>query len=562
MSWPHLRRAQRWALEEAPAGVVLGLTAILGAVIALWVFGPRYIAGTSAFWSWPAGDAAMMLTGWQYFIRDSWHFPIAQTELRAPPTGVNILYLDALPLVAVLAKLLRPLLGITWHPYGVWHLAIYVLQGVLAALVARRLGLRSLLGGMAVAVLALSTATFLLRFYHEGLNAHFVLLWAFLSYLRTNEARARHLLAFEWTACIGTAVTLHPYLGAMVCAIAAAAFVRFLRRDPKRAGQVAIVVVALVTSVLIVFGYIPQPVPENTGQFGMASMNLLSTAVPFASTLAPRLPSPAIQEATGVQWDGANFLGVGVWSLVLVSLALGWKIVREAVSKHWALTCAVVALALYAPGNKWYCGRALLLSYEVPGTLQRFVDSFRATGRFFWPVTYAVLITAVVVVVRRLGRSGTLIVAIAAALQLVDATAYMRVARENVARPAKRELEWSEWASLLDGVTQVNTFPSNSCWFAQPEQPIAVEDRVFMEQREIEFMASARGIRTNGGRSARNITNCSDELEKRADALQGRLHPDELYVFMKPIFSSARLSSLPPHACREFLDAYACKQPR
>lgn len=208
---PRVATVRRWLLRDAPACVVLGVAGLIGAVTALRAFGLSYVLGNGPFWSWPAGDAAMMLTGWNYFIHDQWHWPLALTLGRDPPQGINLLYLDAIPVVAFVGKLLRPILGTEWHPYGLWHGLLYVLQAIFAALVARRLGLRSLASGVSLALLALSTHVFLLRFYHEGLNGHFVLLWALLSYFRMSVSRSAVSQGLEWSACVGVAVLLHPY---------------------------------------------------------------------------------------------------------------------------------------------------------------------------------------------------------------------------------------------------------------------------------------------------------------------------------------------------------------
>ena len=547
--------ARRWALDEAPARVVLGVSALAGALLALRTFGLHYVLGNSAFWSWPGGDAAMMLTGWNYFVHEPWHWPLGQTYGTNGAAGINILYLDTIPLVAVLGKLGRSFFGGTWHPYGLWHAAVYVLQAVFATLLARTLGIKSLVGGLGVALLALSMHMFTQRFYHEGLNGHFVLLWALLAYFRTSRSRRPRALAAEWAACLACSVLLHPYLGAMTAALALAAFVRLATEDLHRAAVVSAAVTAMVVMSLVAFGYIPQAVPPSPGLFGVASMNVLSLALPLHSALAPKLPTVAVQDMTGVQWDGNAFLGFGVWALLLASLLLASRAVREHLKRHKWLVVTLLLFALYAPSNRAWLGTKRLWSYELPAWVVPAFDNLSATGRFFWPVAYAILFAACAVVHRRFGKRGTMAIGAAAMLQLADNTALAHVVTADLAAPRKRELDWDAWQTKLASEAKVNIYPSFWCWPGGPPFP----EREIMAGRELELIASALGAHTNAGRTGRHITDCAKELPERTSAAAGALRDGEVYVFFKPAYSSEIMTTLGVERCTEMGDAFVCR---
>jgi len=89
-----LARLRELLTNDAPTSWVLGASAVLGTFVAWRVFGVGYLLGTSDFWSWPAGDASMMLTGWEYYVHEPWHWPLAHTFGTNGAAGTNILYLD------------------------------------------------------------------------------------------------------------------------------------------------------------------------------------------------------------------------------------------------------------------------------------------------------------------------------------------------------------------------------------------------------------------------------------------------------------------------------------
>ena len=52
------------------------------------------------------GDIAQHVSGWWYYARDSWHFPLLHTTRLDHPTGVSIAYTDSIPLLALPFKVL------------------------------------------------------------------------------------------------------------------------------------------------------------------------------------------------------------------------------------------------------------------------------------------------------------------------------------------------------------------------------------------------------------------------------------------------------------------------
>ena len=88
------------------------------------------------------------------------------------------------------------------------------------------------------------------------------------------------------------------------------------------------------------------------------------------------------------------------------------------------------ALTLYALSNHIYAGTVSLVQIpDPPGFLQQ----FRATGRFFWPVTYVILVASVVVAAKRLPFKIALTVLIlTSAMQFDDMAIYRQNMRDGL----------------------------------------------------------------------------------------------------------------------------------
>jgi hypothetical protein len=546
-------RAEQILFDAAPLWLVLTLSGALGCAVGLRVFGLQYVLGTSAFWSYPVGDAVTMLTGWNYFVHESWHFPLTLTHATNPPGGVNIIYMDSIPIVAIFAKLIATLTSAQFHPYGIWHFTLYVLQAIFAALIARRLGMRGLLPGLACAALCVSTSAFLMRFYHEGLNAHFLVLWALLNYLRSTPGTRLRPLAIGWAANLFCALLIHPYLTTMCLAIATAAHLRMALTDRRRAAICAASGAAALGLAWIGAGYTFQKASQGEAAvFGLSSLNLMSPLVPYSSAFFGKwLPPATIQETTGFQWDGQNFLGFGVIALLVTALVAARRSVMQLVRTHWCLCVVLLILAMYAPGNRWALGKWIIFEIPLSDRVRGMLATFRGTGRFFWPVGYAIAIASAMVVVRRFGRRGIVAVSAAALFQLVDSSASWDVIHDAFVAE-KRLLDWGRWERAVDGHTVVAALPSYSCLGG------TASPHTYAVQRELEFIAAAHGKHTIDSRTARSFTDCAKQATDVEALSRDGLAGDTLYVLFPPAFDAERAARFGRHQCVEFDDGWVC----
>ena len=216
------------------------------------------------------------------------------------------------------------------------------------------------------------------------------------------------------------------------------------------------------------------------------------------------------------------------------------------------LIVVLFGLVVFALSNRIYVGRLLLISFELPKAFEGAVLQFRSTGRFVWPAAYALLFFAVATVARRHPRFGPMAVAIAAVVQAIDVSPFLRNARRHSDGPDGTLLDWSAWKEPLDRHRALVLEPVYDCAMMLRN---GYESTAALH--EISFMEAMRGMEVNTIPSPRTRIVCSEETAKR-EAIEVR--PDTLYVLMHRVTTGRALANVERQEarCLPFNGGYAC----
>jgi hypothetical protein len=369
----------------------------LGLALAYVIFPPDFLfPAAGAAWR-PAGDAAQHIVAQRYLIEDAWRLPPTfAANLNTQEGGMNTAFADSIPALALGLKALRHLLPDGFHGVGLFYGIAWVLQPVAAVWALRGTGERRLLPALGIALAAISMPAWIGRFGHAALTGHFLLLLALGFYVRLVRKPSGWLWLGAWLLQV-LALLIHPYLAAMTLALLGAVpATRLLRGDRFMASMLATgVALALVIGTMAAFDYLGA---AGDGGFGMFAMNLLSPVWPAGSGIIGWPWSPQLDATGHGGWEGYNWLGLGL----LGGLALGVLLAPvKAIAMAWrhpGLLLVLLALTALAVSHRVGFGERIVLDLgSVPG----FMEQFRASGRFFWPVAYALLLGAMVLLARR-----------------------------------------------------------------------------------------------------------------------------------------------------------------
>jgi hypothetical protein len=546
----------------------------IGAAYALVIFGWDFFSQETYFWSAVGGDMLVSLSAGRYYIHDPWAWPLFLSPSLGAPEGTVIVFTDAVPLFALLAKTVYSLFGVPIPYYGLWIICCFGLQGMCAAGVVLAAGERHPVPIVAACLLALSLPAFLFRFQHVSLLGHFLILLALLAYIagtRPGGKPDRPWWAVAWPALLlFAAILVHPYLAAMAATLLLAALLRATldrRLTPLQAAGLLGVTAAGAVGLMVVAGHIGSgfapSVAAGFGGFGHFSMNLASPLVPQLSGLFPPFPgslehlfpAPAalggVVDATGGQYEGFNYLGAGLLALIAVGLLARPRYALAGLKRHWLFAALCIGLLLFALSDRAFLLERQLYSLPLGDTLRGLAEQFRSSGRFFWPVTYALMITAVLLVWRGLPRRvAVLALAAAVALQLADTRPLRATLSDFVHQSGDPREPFGRaiWQPIIARHELVMLLPPVACHFSH----VALQFQIRAAYDRVPITSAWASGRTNADCAA---------AEAAARTLDGP-PPGVLLIYPSVALSPDEVAARQADAslCRQFPGGVACSR--
>ncbi|BAP57835.1 hypothetical protein THII_3538 [Thioploca ingrica] len=391
----------KWT-QRNPLSFSLTIGAILGGAFFIQVFNLKILVPTEIGWLMQS-DWEWHFMGWHIFRSEPWHFPLGKLTHFWFPIGTTIGYTDSIPLLALLLKPWSLLLPTHFQYFGLWLLSCFILQGVFAALLLRLLTPHLILQTLGI-IFFIIHPVLLHRFAHLALCAHWlVLAGLWLSFKSWPNATAFTPLKLWWIL-ISLAATIHPYLTVMVMGLAMAFYAHWWLIE-RRCTLVAagLQLASLGITILFLWWVIGYFVIESnqdlSGQsFGYYSMNLLAPLLPQQewSLFFRELPV-----ATAGQYEGFNYLGAGV---LLLGAWSGYELsqrppTKTTLKRLFFLGIICLGFTLLAISNKVTVGPLVLLEFKAD--FLNTLAVFRSSGRFFWPVNYALLFLILQLLIRR-----------------------------------------------------------------------------------------------------------------------------------------------------------------
>lgn len=410
-------------------------------------------------------DAAMEVYGQRYFTRDAWRWPLFHVPKLGYPEGTNVAFMDGVPLAELVVKIFRSVLPPDFHSVCVWLALCWIMQPVAAVFALRSAGERRVFPSIAIAIISVSMPALLMRFVHSALCSHFFILIALGLYFSILRApRLSTLIAAA--ALIVASLLVNPYIMEMVIAVLVAAPLTLLARRDRAWLSVAIFItagIAITAALALLLGY-GHAIPMSG--FGVYSMNLLAPIYPQPAS--PQVSLGGGYDATGGQYEGQQYLGMGVILLLLLSdFTLNVQDRLTLLRRHAGLVFSCLVLTFLALSTKIYAGQRLLLDLPTPS----FLLELRGSGRLFWPVAYALILAGVVIVCRNLpARWAAVALLLFATVQFVETMPVRRQIRHTLRTRPGYTVDTTLLRSLLADHSMLTVWPKFACG-ADPRAP-------------------------------------------------------------------------------------------
>lgn len=499
---------------------------VLFAILFVNVITPRgFLSGTSSYWQTQLEDIAQYYSGYIAYMKAPWSLPVLAIPSLNWPAGTSVTFVDGIPVFSLACKLLSSFVPLPGNPFGWWVLICFALQGAGAWYAISQLEEGSW-WALALAVLfCVMMPSLTARMGHLSLQAHFILLFSLGFYIRTQRLEKSMIVA--WTVLILLAFYINFYLTAMAIAILVAGQIDLYRKSARIAdlALIAVPLVVVAATVPVMLGTAFGKAFPDPG-FGYYSLNLLT---PIAHGSILKLPF--FRYGTNGQYEGYNYLGLGL--ILLIALAFTPLAAKRAGFRKPgpALVAMLLLCCVYALSNDVYAGPLHLLHWNVPGFLSPLFESFRSSGRFFWVVSYAIVLYTIA----RFGLLGlwiriTLAIALVA-VQMIDIQPTFAAVKQALKREANEPADLTEWKAALHGVTTIHAFPKFKC-----------DGALIRETLPLQMIAARGGFNLTTGFISRYGADCSaikTEIDESDPATSA-------YVFTRAQFTDAQIAAYAP----------------
>lgn len=372
--------------------------ALAGVAFFLALYGVRVLDVTNADWILNSGaDPSQHYLGWQFYRGSELRLPyLGMSYNTVYPYRTSVLYSDSIPLLALIFKPFSALLPATFQYMGLWGLASFALQGLLAQKIAWRIsgaeerGIAVQAGTVAASVLALLYPVLTIRmFAHTALAGNWLILLGLWLWLCCRGGVVRSCLwwGLAGILCVGVHQYYLPMVG--ICAVGYAA-ARLMRRDgPAPALLPILSFCGCALAELFVLG-------AFSGNFANTDPSGWFTGADPLNLIVPGLYST---------WEVDIFVGWGILLAAVLALAAGAALclrcragLRAAVRRRlpWLVSGGLIGLLslLAACSNTFVVGGVSLGTLPLPEPLYNFWHTFACCGRLAWLAGYLLLAVA------------------------------------------------------------------------------------------------------------------------------------------------------------------------
>ena len=504
--------------EERRIRTLLILSFFAGAAYCLGIFDVGFLTGRSPYWTNPRGlfpnsmaDMPTALSGYLVFQRDRWQMPLFQVAGLGAPAGVNVIFTDSIPWVALAGRLAFRATGAGVNLYGAWTAMCFTASAVTLTALVAMLGQRNLAAAGMATIAGLTMPALLLRWGHMSLMAQFEIPLALMFYVGNRNSRKPWLVFGQAAGVSLLALWTHAYLFVMILGIVFATVAQATMNGAlnwRAALAITMGVAGVSGFVGALSGYLASRGSVSAEGFGYYSLNALSPVLPQFSGLVPPLRD-FIMDTTGGQYEGFSYLGGGVLLLVVLMILGRPKTLWTVIYQNPWLFGTIVGFTMLALSNIVYLGPWKIVDLPLTDRLGHATSIFRSSGRFIWPAIYIMTAVAISAVIPWRGRRGVVLLIFAAELQWID-TGLLRGAlaeRTRVQEPSL--IDFAAWRGAIERHKFVRVLPEFAC--LAPPYGWNLEAAV-----EIELAAASAGRPINSVYASRFAVDCAGEQELAA----------------------------------------------
>ncbi|MCR4643620.1 MAG: DUF6311 domain-containing protein [Lachnospiraceae bacterium] len=369
--------------------------ALIGAVLFFLIYGIESLWPTNVSFLYNSTDADVFnhQLGFDFYRIAPWRNPIGLQSLYPYPYLGSVIYTDSIPILAFFFKLISPILPEYFQYFGLWIFICFMLQGVSASLIFKKLGISYTKTMLCVPFFILNVPFLFRCFHHSALAGQWLILFSFLLILCEKEMAYRKRAILWSLLCFGS-ILIQGYLFFCVGFLMSfSCFYQFIKYKKRGAS----VVVFFSCVVFSVFAY-------YIGGGMLTHQNIIMGGYPYYLFDPADLINPLIYSSflppivylcsleSSVYW-GIAFMALLITAIVF--LIIKRKKIAPFYKEHRFIVCLVLLASLFlflvsegiAPriaGQTLFDLREVIRDYDTLAAL----STMRSTARFILPVLY------------------------------------------------------------------------------------------------------------------------------------------------------------------------------
>lgn len=399
------------------AGIIFFIFAL---IYGLKILNPLYEK-----WTLVRSDLMQHYVGWEGYRKSDWTFPIGLMDSLSYPQKISIIYTDSIPILAFFFKLISFMLPKTFQYFGWYALICYILQGILSAKIIKRF--TSFKSNVIVGSLIFTLVPSMIfrMFYHTALGSQWLILLAIETVFLYDDYKEGNKIYYIWGIISFLISTIHIYYLPM-CGIILVGYILLDILNSKKIKKSIFLLIDYIGVALIsifLFGGFTNLTKSDNFGFGLFSYNLngIFNSMGY-STIVPEL------SYMPNQYEGFSYLGLGVILLLLIAIVLSivWiikdrKIIKNNKNLIISLCTVSIISVILAVSPKVYLGKMLLSEMKLPEVINNIWGIFRSTGRMIWPLINIIMISSIIIILKRLNwKASLLILIVCFFVQVID----------------------------------------------------------------------------------------------------------------------------------------------
>lgn len=405
-------------LNHSPMLLVSGT---IGIITFILIYGVTVLDITNDSWLVNSTyDLSAHYIGWLYYRDSPWQFPIGLVDGIINEYSFSIIYMDSIPIFALVFKILSPLLPSTFQYFGLYGLITFALQSILACELIFELTTNSKASILGSIFFTLSTTLFERMFRHSALAFHPIILLAIMYYIKKDKLIYRKRDTIYWCLLLILSCSIHAYFIPMVFAFLVAFYLPEIFSKNWYKGCLKIVIPTLLTiGAMYIWGYFYGSHNISIGELGNYNSNINALFNDLGNSYIDSLMGQTTSDGI---WEAYAYLGAGI-------LIMAFIVIYDIIQKrkyfqlkkcHIPTIFIIIIFGIVSIFPIIRFGQYTLLNIPLPRQITYLLGTFRANGRFMWPIVYLIMLGITVYIINNFSKKAIYILFVCLLVQIFD----------------------------------------------------------------------------------------------------------------------------------------------